>query len=850
MKRPCARIRIPESARSALLVIAGLALLFLLPAPARADDRLDEYFRGLRQRRLYSVAETQCLRRLADPDLPSDDQARLTIELSRTYAGRASTQTGAARDEQWQRARSVIDEFVADHPRHRLRPWLDLQAATIPADQGALLAWQAQLLQDQNLKDQAATALREALARLSALAKTLETLRTRNDGDRLPRDEQQRLEAELSIRRAQVAVDLASVLSPGTERTAALEQARRLIDGVEGPFVPPRLTWQGRLLRLRVARLQHDQRDFESGISAIRAAGPGLAVQRQVAAERARFHLDENKPDEALTALLEHRNETGSLDDELRCLQVEALLQAAFVARSRDRMEFAGELEENARAIASVLQGAWKARAQTLLNIAGEQEDYGPELAGLVRSARQAYQAGQIDEAIDAFEQAAVAAVGLGRRDVAIDLAFTRASLQMQQEDYAAAAASLQELVEQTEGGPRQAEMDLLRTYCLGRLYQQQPTARRREAYSLSLADHRKTFAASPTAGEASWMLAQFEEYRQQWTRALELYSAIPRDHERGPAAAVRMAAMYEKILQRVVDVGQPIRPWLVTARDELQQVIDQFPPAPQRLTTDQADVAVRLARMLIAYGDVYAPADQLLERVLNTADIERREAQRDERAPDPRWIELHGEAAPLRIVSLAAQGRLPDAALILNDLSAANPQALLQLLAGLARLESQIPSGQRQALGRLQLQAADRLAARANQLTDPQQTLLKRCRADAHALAGQLPEAIALYEELLARFPNNRELLKLLSDLLMRQSSSDSIARALQLWRQLERMSRKGTQPWLEARFHVAECLYELGRYDECRKLIGVTRVVYPELGGNELKQRYKDLEAKVTAK
>lgn len=41
------------------------------------------------------------------------------------------------------------------------------------------------------------------------------------------------------MRRAQVAVDLASVLSPGTERTAALEQARRLIDGVEGPFVPP-----------------------------------------------------------------------------------------------------------------------------------------------------------------------------------------------------------------------------------------------------------------------------------------------------------------------------------------------------------------------------------------------------------------------------------------------------------------------------------------------------------------------------------------------------------------------------------------------------------------------------------
>ncbi|QDU40572.1 Anaphase-promoting complex, cyclosome, subunit 3 [Maioricimonas rarisocia] len=839
----CARL-----VRSLLPGIVGLVLLF--PVPARAEDRLEDYFRGLRERRLYSVAETQCLRRLDDPEVPLDEQVRLTIELSRTYAGRATTQTGAARDEQWRRARQVIENFVSAHPRHRLRPWLDLQAASISADQGALLAWQAELLQDRNLKEQAAATLRDALTGLATLAENLASRSSAGNGEQLPRQERQRLEAELSMRRAQAAVDFASVLQPGTERTAALEQARRLVESVDGPFVEPRLVWRGRLLRLKIARLQHDQRDFEAGVSEIRSAGPGLAVQRQVAVERARFYLDENQPDDALTSLLEHRNETGSLNDELRCLQVEALLQAAAVARSKDRQEFAEELEENARALVSVLQGAWKARAQTLLNISGEQEDYGPELAGLVRSARQAYQAGQIDEAIAGFERAAVAAVGQGRRDVAVDLAFTRASLQMQQEDYAAAATSLEELVDQTDGGPRQAEMDLLRTYCLGRLYQQQPTARRREVYSESLAAHRKEFAGSPTADEATWMLAQFEEYRQQWTRALELYSAISPEHERGPVAAVRMAAMYEKILQRVVEVEQPVRPWLVTAREELDQVIGRFPHSPERLSPEQADVAVRFARLLIAYGDDYAPADRLLERVLNSADIERREAERDERSPDPRWLELHGEAAPLRIVSLAAQGRLPEAALILNDLSAANPQALLQLLSGLARLESQIPAGQRQALGRLQLQAAKRLSERSHQLTDAEQTLLKRCRANAHALAGQLPEAIDLYEELLAASPRDRELLELLSDLLMRQSSRESVTRALQLWRQIESMSRKGTQPWLEARFHVAETLYELGRYEECRKLIGVTRLVYPELGGNELKQRYAELQEKVTAK
>ena len=53
-----------------------------------------------------------------------------------------------------------------------------------------------------------------------------------------------------------------------------------------------------------------------------------------------------------------------------------------------------------------------------------------------------------------------------------------------------------------------------------------------------------------------------------------------------------------------------------------------------------------------------------------------------------------------------------------------------------------------------------------------------------------------------------------------------------------------KGSRDWLIARYELAACAVAMGEFDEARKLIGLTRVVYPELGGPDLKARYDALE------
>ena len=54
-------------------------------------------------------------------------------------------------------------------------------------------------------------------------------------------------------------------------------------------------------------------------------------------------------------------------------------------------------------------------------------------------------------------------------------------------------------------------------------------------------------------------------------------------------------------------------------------------------------------------------------------------------------------------------------------------------------------------------------------------------------------------------------------------------------------------TPEWLTARRSVIECSIRLEQFDEARKLMNVTRLLYPELGGSELKARFVELEKRL---
>jgi hypothetical protein len=82
---------------------------------------------------------------------------------------------------------------------------------------------------------------------------------------------------------------------------------------------------------------------------------------------------------------------------------------------------------------------------------------------------------------------------------------------------------------------------------------------------------------------------------------------------------------------------------------------------------------------------------------------------------------------------------------------------------------------------------------------------------------------------------------------LLERCGTKSCMRQATPKWRQLEAVEKPGTVPWLDARLHVIHTMYDSGDEAEAKKLFGVTRLLYPELGNDDLKDQYQKLQARM---
>lgn len=846
-----------------LAVLTATASLLLGPLAERstaADELADQYFRGLRARRLFSVAEAYCLRRLAEPDLLPGERADLTVELSRTFTEHAAFRVGREQEELWQRARDVVTNLLAREPGNIRRDLLQLQAALVPAAQGEFLAWQAELYPHDAAAAQRATAqleaARDALQTVEArLAESLRKARAPTDAERadgaLQPAERLALADEASYRTAAVGLALARLRPAGVERTAALQDADARLSALVKTRSHDERTWNARLLRIELARLRGEWDQAAALVEATQRLEPPAAWRDRLLAERVRIDLARERPDEALARLAE-RQRGGGLGDELVTLHVETLLAARDVAQTKGETELARDLWEEAERVAVAAGGAWGARGRARLDAARDADVYGPELSAVMQAARAAYQSGDADAAARHFLQAADLARAGGKAGLASELLLTRGSVLLKAGRLEVAAADFLAASESADDADKSAEAHLLYAYCLGRFWEEQPGPARRDAYAEALAVHRQRFAAHDSVHEAAWMQGALADHEEDWPRAIELYSQVPLDHARGALARARIAALHEQMLDRLRASGQPAGDWEQRAMAQLTAFLDTMPLPPERLSLLEAEVALRLARIILNRpAPDYDDADALLQRIIVSHDIAAREAQRD-RAPaiDPSWAAVHAMALQLRIVSLAGQDRLADATQIVEGLTAADPQVLLSVLNGLDEMAAQISPARQRALGELQVRAAERLRTQRGGLDQAAARRLDECLARAYAVTGRPNDALSVYEPLLEQSPRDKRLLRGAAELLGELGSPAQRERAKTYWRRLESLEKTGSVPWLEARYQVAAVTLQLGQSDECRKLIQVTRLLYPELGNEDLRRRFAELELRLNSR
>ena len=843
---------------SCRLAIAAALTLLVSAAPVSAEISFEEtrtYFEGLRQRRLFTVAETVCLRKLNDRSLNIAERSWYSVELSRTFAAHAAFASSLDEErELLDRARRIPEALLEQKPDHPQRPLLQAQSLFVSAGEVETLRLRLELTPfSDELRKRALALAEETLPALAKLETQLgaELRDPSRDvlGEKLKPFELRGLQRTARFRLASLLLDK-SLLLPSTspDRAEALSQSdelfRRLAAGEPGVLV----TWQSQLGLLRVNRLRGDLEAVSRMINAMEKDEPPPEILDEVIAENIELLHRERKFASALEELRVRREARHQLTGRLTWLMTRTMLELWTLARDRGEPELAQGLMQDASSFVALAQsdpgGFWGERCRLLLSTATVTRNYGPVVAPLVQKAQIKFAEGKTSDATQLYAEAFQIAQKATPADpeTTAELGYTFASLLLKSEQPAQAAQIFGAVVEANPRGARAAEADLLRAYCLGVVYQDKPAKETREAYTAALDAHRTRFADSPTSHEATWYLAQLEERRLQTTAALQLYKTIPVSHPRGEDAQVAFARCSESILKRLRQLNKPAAEWEAAVNGWLVSVTTPMLAPTELLSTTQAELLLCGARIRLTLTQPdFEAANLLLDRVLT--------ARPPEFSPDfdtqavARYTvtaEQLAMANQLRIVSLAGAGRVSEAAAILNRASSRGPDELLILLDGLSAATAGQTDAVKKSLGELQVDVTRRSGIDITTLPKDQRMPFLLRIAEASELAERPREAADTYARLLKEQPEDLSVRRSLARLRSQLSSRDDQLRAKQHWQKIEGKYKPGSDPWMESRLEIIQCHIRLGEIDEAKKLLTVTQLLYRNAGTPEIRQQF----------
>ena len=855
-------------------VILSLVIFFV--STAESDETHERYFEQLRQRGLFSLAEAEAISRLAADDLSLAGRTSFSIELSRTLSEHAGFVLDEQRDELWQRARSVVQDLL---DRERVNPrsiLLNGQLASVSVAEGDWLRAERELRPfDEQILNRARTACLKAIERLQTLDKLLaEPPRDSSVKKSAPGSpaghELRTLLHQVRWQLGQSFRNLAELAPPGSdERTTDVmnaEQSLRRLIGVADEPVQSR----AKVLLVACSRLKGELDRASEMLAALEKSEPrpSDSVFDEMTAERVRLLMELRRPADAAELLVKARSKRQRLTGELWLLQIRSLIELRNIALDKQQESLADRLSKQINTTIERCEeqvgGFWSRRCQQSWDNAQTTRKYGVELDSLMQQARMDFTAGRIEVALAEYASAERAAAKNGQLDLAMELGFTRASIQLDQKQFESSAAEFFRLANEYMKHALTAKAHLLGTYSLGRIYDEKKTQQHREDYTEALDRHLKNYSRDSTVNDARYLKAQLEEQRLQATQALPLYLQVETGHVRAPEAMSGAARCYETILRRMNERNLATDDLEREAIDRLSKYLSETGDPIETWNVTHADVALRLAAILLmGSSNRWIPgapvasrlnglekpfepnnsvrcmqAEQWLSQVTSFTERQDSETAFAEAAEL-----LRQRIAPLHIVALAGRGNIVEAERVLSTLSA-SPSKMLLVFGRLTQFVAATNPAERAPLATLQLSVAKRLIPLQDQLSPDEREQFDRCLATTYIAAGQFAKAVELVKKLANLSPKDINKQRELAQLLAEANDPDAQSLTRQCWRRVESLTKSGSVEWLSARLAVLRACVRLNQFEEGRKLLQVTRLLYPDLGGEILKTQFETID------
>lgn len=241
---------------------------------------------------------------------------------------------------------------------------------------------------------------------------------------------------------------------------------------------------------------------------------------------------------------------------------------------------------------------------------------------------------------------------------------------------------------------------------------------------------------------------------------------------------------------------------------------------------------------------DQFDQATKWLERV-NTY-LERRKGESDSTTLA---ISISQRMIPLQIIVLAGRDQSTEAERLLKSLTT-SPAVLLSVIVGLDQFASVKPAPERARIADLQVKVAERLGQHREELSLVQRSHLDQSLARAFITTHQTVKALEILKRLADSstkdLDKQRELAKQLSEM----TDQGAITLGRQCWRRVEALTKPGSLEWLSARLGALQATVQLNQAEEARKLLQVTKVLYPDLGGEPFAKQFEAVERELQSR
>ncbi|MFK7766853.1 MAG: tetratricopeptide repeat protein [Mariniblastus sp.] len=804
----------------------------------RTDDTT--FLAGLRQRRLFEIAELYCNDQLSKGNLDPTSQATLVIELVKTQTAQAIFSPMATRPSVWQKALATSTDFLTTNPDHPRRYLVGVQSALSRISRAKLIAQEiAADMADANAQRQALDSLSKAQSQLRRLQQQItdaipKQLNRKSAEHELTAAQLLTLNNNIRFQLAVCNLNRARLYAPTDRlnRVDALNGVKeRLFEVQRETAKGDPLWWKTKLGLVECFRLMGKYQIAFDALAELPTKDIPIASANSLLEQKVLLAIAMQNAKFSQRIMSEvQKRESKSPQLDLAIVEL-AISQSRTAKTDKLKEQWVAFASSQAKRVEQTHGPYWARRANLALinsvsnstnSIAGSGSPSTGEasLDLLIRIADEAMRKKQFDDALKAYDQAARKAASSGSNDLALQMDIRASQIFEQQKKPEQAAIRLIDSANRNTQTKLAAAAhhrgcwNYSRTIAIDKV----PRTKKYQEY---LEEHLATWPNQPSSDQVRIWLGMLLQNQKHWKLAIETYLQVNNMSPYLEPAIAQLKWCATTVLREQRAKGEStltLTTELVKKLNEKQATLEQLDPAGMQIFLASVELDL-----------IFGSKNVNPQLVESLSEIET--------SDDDSLAKL---ATAIHAVSIALEA--PDQSKRLISQIADNEPALDLCDRCLSAVVTRSVNDSNKRLNEIRLvviekallQPRDANRARTNWLMRKSQTLTRLHRN---------AEAVAVLEKLETEFPRNAGVKMELARALSAAFSESAPDKPLAKWRQIAGRVKSHSPNWFEAKYNVADLLLQQGKKSDAAKLLKYIKAIPPGWEESSWKPKFEAL-------